>query len=214
MIIDLKKCFHSQISELRLKLGRHCSIAARVRHCLPEDAFVRYYHSNIESLLQYVLLVYRCCSLNPFSEVLINQLEIEQVVFFQEFREICEALFVKNQILTVFELFIGELLKFVFLSLSSMHAESYLKKLFSYARTSRSLEHSNDSDFVVPMASYRFQKYSLKSRVAKLLNLLVCNRNKVGEISLNSNQFKKLVYRWKNVFVLGNSELVSDIFYC
>ena len=133
--------------------------------------------------------------------------------FFQKSREKIGALFVKNQIPTVFELFIHELSKFVLRSLSSMHAEPYLNN-FSYAHTSRNLRHSNESHHVVPMVSSRSQNYSLKNRGAKLFNLLVSNRIIAGQISLNLNQFKNLAHQLKELYILRNSELVNYIFDC
>ena len=79
----------------------------------------------------------------------------------------------------------------------------------SIPSTSRNLRHSNDPHFVVPMASSRRQKYSLKRRCAKLFNLLVSDRIIAGEKSLNSNQYNNLVHRIKYLYILGNIELVN-----
>ena len=58
-------------------------------------------------------------------------------MFSQKSRENIGALLVKNQILTVHELFNYQPPKIVLRSLSSMHAEPYVDNLFSYARTSK-----------------------------------------------------------------------------
>ena len=84
--------------------------------------------------------------------------------------------------------------------LSRMHAEPYLNKLFSYARNSRNLQHSNDPHLVVPMTSFRHQKYSPKRRGAKLINRLVSNRIIAGEISFDPNEHNNSVHQLTNLF--------------
>ena len=52
VFLDSKLCFLSHFNELRLKFGRKCGIVTKVRHYVQKDALVRYYNSNIKSLLQ------------------------------------------------------------------------------------------------------------------------------------------------------------------
>ena len=52
--------------------------------------------------------------------------------FFRDRKTIMDDLFVKNKILTVYELHLYELLKFVVKSLKGMHSGSYLISFFKY----------------------------------------------------------------------------------
>ena len=81
VISDSNLCFHSHISELHLKLKRHCGIAAKVRHCVALNVLIRYYNWNIRSLLQHGHITYGSCSLNALSKSLRKQPKKSLVVF-------------------------------------------------------------------------------------------------------------------------------------
>ena len=90
----------------------------------------------MQPIIQYGLLVYGCTSYNNLKIILNLQKKILKFIYFRNRRESCNDIFEKNQILTVYELHLYELLKFVLRSINNLHKQEFLNDLF-FAKNSR-----------------------------------------------------------------------------
>ena len=78
--LDSKFSFQSHIDSVRQRLGKLCSIISKLRHYVPRKQLLRYYDSNVKSIIQYGILVYGCCSFISISAVL----ALQKVYLFQK----------------------------------------------------------------------------------------------------------------------------------
>ena len=60
------------------------------------------------------------------------QKNLLKFIYFKKRSDSSRDIFISNKLLTVFELHVYELLKFVLKSLKKMHSETYLNELFEY----------------------------------------------------------------------------------
>ena len=131
MIIDSKLSYHAHISSVTERLGRQCGVMSKLRHFVPRYQLIGYYRNVVCPIIQYGVLVYGCCSFSSLSPIYQLQKKIIKVIYFRKRHDDSKDLFTANKILTVFELHINELLKFVLKSLNHMHSEDYLNTIFS-----------------------------------------------------------------------------------
>ena len=142
----------SLIDSVRQRLGKQCSIISKLRHYVPRKQLLRYYDSNVKSIIQYGILEYGWCSFSSLSAVLALQKKILKYIFFRKRSDYSTDLFVNNRILTVYELHLYKLLKFVLQSLWGLHSESYLNEMFLFEKPNIT-RRSNTGFLKVP--SYR-----------------------------------------------------------
>ena len=125
MFVDADLSFKSHIEYVRKRLGKQCGKICKLRHYVPRAQLINYYRSNIEPIIQYGVLVYGCANMRNLMPILISQ---KKILKFIHFRCRCDDIFLKNNLLIVFELHIYELLKFVLKSVKRMHSHGYLIK--------------------------------------------------------------------------------------
>ena len=59
--LDSRLSFKTHISHV-IKLSRQCGIISKFRHYVHRSKSLNYYNTNINSIIQYDILVYRCCN--------------------------------------------------------------------------------------------------------------------------------------------------------
>ena len=126
VMLDCKLAFNSHIGNVLKRLSTQCGVISKLRHYVPRKDLILYYNSNTKSVIQYGLLVYGCCSYSALYRVFSLQNKILKFICFRKKRDQCSDLFEKHQILSVYELYLYELLKFLLRSLNSHHSEEYL----------------------------------------------------------------------------------------
>ena len=97
----------------------------------PNNSFIKL-ASCLCPIIQYGVLDYGCCSFSSFSPIYHFQKRIIKVIDIRKRHDDSEDLFTANKILTLFELHIYELLKFILKSLNHMHSEDYLNITFQF----------------------------------------------------------------------------------
>ena len=60
--LDWKLTFKTHISHVVKKLSKQCWIISKLRHYVSRSKLLNYYNTNVNSIIQYGILVYGCCS--------------------------------------------------------------------------------------------------------------------------------------------------------
>ena len=109
MFVDSKLYFASHIEEICKRLRTLCGIVAKLRYFLPRRQLILYENSNVNPIIQYGILVYGCC----YSSYLLIYLWKKKIFHFRKRVDPCEDILHKNSILSVYDMDIYELLKFI-----------------------------------------------------------------------------------------------------
>ncbi len=209
--LDDKLFFISHAQHIKEKLGKQCGIMSKLRYYVPPKILLEYYKSNIKPLIQYGILVYGCTNYSTLEPILIMQKKIIRIMTFAKWRESVNVTFEKYKILTVYELYIYELLKFVIRSLNKMHEDEYLNELFAYEPPSKyATRRSTKPNF---KHKKKFERTSIKFRGVKLFNVFMDNSHFPTNIqNLDNSGFYNLVHTLRETYILSNLELVRKIF--
>ena len=163
-------------------------------------------------MFQYGILVYGCCSFSSLSAVLALQKKNLKFIFFRIRCDSSTDLFVNNRILTVYELHLYELLKFVLRSRWGLHSESYLNEMSVYEKPNIT-RHSNTGFLKVPSYRKKIERNSVKCRAINLYNLLVDSTVFPSDIRLyNASNILNFYQKMKNSCLVDNPALVQLIF--
>lgn len=210
--VDAKLSFMSHIDYVKKRLGKQCGIICKLRHYVPRHLLLLYYKSNIQPIIQYGILVYGCCSKTSLQSIYQLQKKILKFIYFRKRRDHSEDLFESNQILTVFELHLYELLKFALKTIHSLHSQDFLNKIL-YFEKSRETRQSSLQLLHEHFCRRRIERYSIKYRAAKLYNTL-----KKQDLIENFTEKKsldhvsKIYHKLKYSYILNNHELTKHIF--
>ena len=104
----------------------------KMRHFVHRSQLIRYYSSNVIPIIQYGVLVYGCRGYTSLLPLFMLQKKVLNFISFQRKSDSCSDLFPKHRFLSVYELHIYELLKFVLKSVCSFHSEGYCNEMFQF----------------------------------------------------------------------------------
>ena len=107
------------VRHLRFKLARHSGVISKMRHYVPRSVLLKYYFSNVKPIVQCGILVYGCTSFIVVEPVLSIQRRILRLIYFKSKPE-CARSFEGMKFLTVHELYLYELIKFVCNSVNNL----------------------------------------------------------------------------------------------
>ena len=147
---DTKLCFQTLITKLIEKLTSHCGNISKLCHFTPRTLLLRYYRSNSNPVLQYGVLIYGCCSYSSLTPLFLLQKRILKFIYFRKRTDSSEDIFADNKILSVYELHIFELLKFVLKSSNNFHSDEFLNSIITYQNSFSATRSSCLSLFKVP----------------------------------------------------------------
>ena len=211
-MLDKNLNFDVHISHLKSLLSKHCGILTKLRHSVPKHLTIRYYQSNVKPLINYGILIYGCTSQNKLNAIWRLQKKMLRIVNFLPSHESTFELFHKYRILTVHELFLYELLKFVAKSLNNQHSCTYLNSLFAFCEHTKTTRSKLLKKLKIPRSSNKLQKTSLATRGAKLWNYLI-DLNAIPEIipDYTTQQFKMFLKNVSDCFIAQNTHLLNAI---
>ena len=190
--IDNKLSFHSHVDYVTKRLGKQCGIISKLRHYVPRFQIINYYHSNVAPIIQYGILVYGCCSYSRLNPIFSLQKKFLKFVYFRNRRDHCNDVFFSNEILTVYELHVYELLKFVLRSVAGLLQQIFPSNLFKMKEIKRCTRSSSNQVLSEPIARTKIERFSIKYRASKLFNLLQTNNVLPENISkCNAKEIKK-----------------------
>ena len=110
---DYKLSFRSHIDSVKLRLGKQCGILSKLRHYAPLNQLPEYYRSNVVPIIQYGILIYGCCSYSSLECLFLLQKKILKFICFRKRSDSSRDIFLENKFLSVFEIHVYDLLKFV-----------------------------------------------------------------------------------------------------
>ena len=141
------------------------------------------------------------------------QKKIIKLIYFRKRHDDSEDLFTANKILTVFELHIYELLKFVLKSLNHMHSEDYLNTIFQFESCIHSTRRADFMLLKVPLCKTKIKRNSICHRASKLFNMLKIQfliPDYVGNATIK--QVSDIYHNLKDSYIQGNYDLVRNVF--
>ena len=210
MFVDADLSFKSHIEYVRKRLGKQCGKICKLRHYVPRAQLINYYRSNIEPIIQYGVLVYGCANMRNLMPILISQ---KKILKFIHFRCRCDDIFLKNNLLIVFELHIYELLKFVLKSVKRMHSHGYLNEMYRFKEGGRETRLSEVGLLYMPSCKRKQQRSSINYRAAKLFNILKsCVAIPPDITCLPFSKISSIYHSLKTTIPKQNQELVDAIY--
>ena len=148
VVLDSKLSFFHHIQKIKTKLGRHCGVISKMRHYVPKSILLKFYQSNIKPVIQYGILVYGGTSFSNLNQILILQRKIVRMIYFKnKCDSITEAL-IDNEILTVHELYIYDLVKSKYTSFVTHCCENNTKTNSLTNRGSKLLNLLNENNLL------------------------------------------------------------------
>ena len=118
-------------------LGKQSGLVSKLRHCLPGSQLILFYKTNIQPTIQYGVLIYGCWSYTSLLTIVKLQRKIVGLFALKKnFSSVEDDLMMYGS-LSVYELYLYELLKFVLKSIINLHSEKYLNNLFVFSNSSR-----------------------------------------------------------------------------
>ena len=106
--------FREHINYVVKKLNKFCGLIYRVRDLYPRKCLLMFYNSFARSIISYGILVYGSAAKTNLKKIENAQRRIIRAIFFKKRSESISNLLLENKILTVFELYIEELVKELF----------------------------------------------------------------------------------------------------
>ena len=215
IIVDSKLLFSSHIDLVIGRLSRQCGIISKLRHFAPRYQLIEYYKSIICPIIQYGILVYGCSSFTSLAPIHLLQKKILKLIYFKSRFDQSEDLFCANKILTVFELHVYELLKFVLKSINSFHAEDYLNSMFQFERHFLTTRRAKHMLLKVPLCRSKLEQNSISRRASTLFNVLKIQGLLPDSIGSSTySQISMTYHNLKESYILGNEELIRKVFFC
>ena len=210
--VDNKLSFRSHIEYVKKRLGKQSGIISKLRHFVPKRELHNYYKTNVVPIIQYGILVFGCCSYKALEPIFIMQKKILKLIYFRKRRDSCDDIFLKNECLTVYELHIYELLKFVLRSIFKVHSIDSLNNYFVFS--SQKVTRSSKLQLLQePLCKLQIERYSIKYRATKLYNLLRINQVLPDDMmDWNFSKVTKFYHNIKTSYIVQNPELVRHIF--
>ena len=171
---------------------------------------ILFYKKNIEPTVQYGVLIYCCCSYT--SLLLIVKLQ-RKIFDLKRWFSSVEDKPMMYGILSVYELYVYELFKFVLKSIKNLQSEKYLNNSFDFSNSSRNTRSCCKNLLEYNARKVRIQRYSIHSRCVKLFNTLQhINIFKIDVCCLNREQLSNFSHRVRDSFTLGKDELDRCVF--
>ncbi len=155
-------------------MAKQVGIISRIRHFLPRNVLVKYYNCYIKPILQYGVLIYGCTTVNKLNRLILQQKKILRLIHFKPWTSTSAELFWQDKILTVAELHVYELVKFIFRSFRHEHSNNFSNELFDTSANVFSHETRGRAQGLLrrPRCRTRFVQHSLVSRGILTINTL------------------------------------------
>ena len=112
--IDKKLKFRDHIDYVVQKLNIFCGLIHRVRHLYPKCCLLFFYNSFAKSIIMYGILVYGSAAKTNLIKIEKAQRRNLNAIFFMQRTDSLREIFAKEDFLTVFEMFLVELIKELF----------------------------------------------------------------------------------------------------
>ena len=212
VFVNNKLTFVDHIQKVKMSLSRQCGLVSKMRYFVPRSVVLKYYACNIKPIIQYGLLVFAFTSFSKLNAILLLQMKIRRLIFFRNSSDSVSQLSSDNEILTVNELYLLDLLKVCFRVANKIHGHEVFGHYFLIKSPTRVTRSSLKTVFETPVCISKLKGCSIKNRGVKLLNTSAENNLRKNFGEMTDFQISDYVHRLKNMYILGNYDLVRCVF--
>lgn len=212
--IDDRLSFDSHVNIVCSKISRLNGMLFKLRGILDIEACLLYYNCYIKPSVQYGILVYGCTSYAKLEPILLLQKRILRTIFKKKRMDSISFLFEEKRILTVHEIYLYELFKFMCRCIRNEHSDSAQNRLLSlqvnqhYSTRSTTLPRAK-----VPSIKTSVKKFSLNFRVPTLYNTLLSRCLLPDNINaMSKNKFNNFLHSFRDSILVNNMELTKLVF--
>ena len=213
ILIDKSLNYKNHINMLKNKLSVHSGVICKLKHYIPKHLLLLYYNSHVKPIIQYGVLVYGCTASNNLGPILRQQKKIFRIILGKRRWESVYDDFFRLKILTVYELYAYDLLKFTLRSVNKVHADPSLNALFTKNACQRRTRNSDKGYLKITRSDNNLQRFSIQVRGAKLVNFLLEN-DILGTNydQLSESEIENLIHKFRDSIILQNEALIKRIF--
>lgn len=211
IFLDSDISFKPHIDYLCKKLAKHVNTLARARHYIPKHVLYRYYDVYMKPVITYGILVYGATRYNFLKKILLLQKKAIRLINFLKRNASTHEIFFEKRILTVHELFVYELLKFVVMAKRNDLPEN---KFHEYFQTTACYDTRRTQKGLLRNLKNRskFMEQSIISKGIKLYNYLITIDYLPKDLNdLKSNSVKSFYHSSINV-IIQNEALINTIY--
>ena len=171
------------------------------------------YKFYIKPIIQYGVLVYGCVTPNKLHPILVLQKKMLRLIYFKNYSYHTETLFKKHSILTVLELHMYELSKFVFRSIRNDHDLPYLNQLpVPSNRNSYNTRNTSQNISYRPFCRTKTMEHLIKYRGTRLLNFVRTNNLIPSDLHLfTKGRFSAFCHKFCDNFVFQEVAIFENV---
>ena len=208
IVLDKWLNFAEHVRYVKAKLCKHINVLKRLKSIVSKNILLRYYNTYINPSILYGLLIYGCTSKRKLEPIHIMQKKILRIIYGKKRDYPSRELFVESKVLSVYELYCFELIKFSLKALRQETPSSPLNNLYKRMEPSFPTRNSKKGLLTTVKCQSKYQKTSLRLRGTKVVNALL----KRGLIPSNvyqlpQNTFEQLL---RNLKTVVRSENLSE----
>ena len=153
------------MAKIKSKLLFSNYVVRRSRDYLTRSQMILFYKLQITPLVQYEVLVFGCTSYSQLSPILKIQKRIIRTMFFlPKYASVSEVM-LRNELPTVYELHVHELLKFTLICLRGEHSHRSMNDLLGLQSANYSLRSVKRQDAIVAFGNMKKLDQSLSMRI-------------------------------------------------
>ena len=211
--IDSRLRFHEHINRVVKKLNKFCGLIYRIRHYYNKKCLLMFYNSFAKSVICYGLLIYGTSAKSNLRKIEMAQRRILRGIFFKKKYDSISNILRRNGVLTVFELYIVEVMKELFRQLQSKSPNLLLSNI--EATTNDKIERRSKQKNLLPLT---WSRTIVKQKC--LTNVLIKCHNWLKQFNLlpedlatmSKTQTMKLTQKISSLYVVDNEQLVTLFF--
>jgi len=177
---------------LKQKIAKNTGVIARLRYCVPRAVLLMLYHSLIEPYLYYCNIVWATRPSTALNELFRYQKKVIRIMTFSHWQAHSEPIFIKLEILNVFNINKLQIGCFVYNAVSYSLPE-YFCTMFSRNSSVHSYSTRQSDDLRIVRYSSNLVKYTLRSRGPLLWNALPEDLKKMPSVNSFKRCYAKLL---------------------
>ena len=216
--IYLDKCltFKNHVNYLLPKISQKIGLLKKLSRVANIECRLVFYNAFIKPLIQYGILVYGSSSLGTLFPIFEKQKKLLTIIFGVQRSHPSAELFIRGRVLSVYNLYVYELFKFVTKSKHGLLACNTLNNIYEnnlpheYNTRARTMNLTR-----TPFPKSNLSLFSVKYRGHLLLNALKCHTifsSFASEMNSNQQSFATLVHKFRDKVLLKDNSFAELLF--
>ena len=169
--IEIVECltFKDDVHKVKSHLLVCYYIVLRTRSLLTRSQLLAYYQTHVKPIVLYGVLVYACTAYSNLNEIFkVQKRIIRSICFLPKYASVSDLMY-QNELATVYELNLYELLKLVLCCIRQEHLHDFLNSFLTEIDTKYFLRSSSRHQSAVRLGSSKKFDHSLAKRVPELI---------------------------------------------